>query len=430
MSKKGYLLTAVVALPAALLAVAHATQLQAPAANSMDMPGMQMPAQEQTEPSRPQAPSGYATVRIAPDVQQRIGVQLGNVEQAPLIRSIRTVGIVRPDETRIAHIHVKTEGWVDKLYVAYVGQKVKAGQPLFSIYSPALFAGQREYLSALQTARSDPAASDADRKLVADSARQRLKLWNVPEQSIEALERTGSPGQSLVLSSPIFGTVMEKTIFTGQYVMPQSDLYVVADLSTVWVQAKVFEYEVPLVEPGMQAVVTFASLPTQQFVGKVAFVDPVVDEMSRSVQVRIELPNSDNQIRPGMFANIAMDRSMGSGLTIPTSAVIRTGERNLAFRAVDDDRFEPVAVRINPDRFGDRYEVIDGLQAGDRVVTSANFLVDSESRLEGGASGGMAGMPGMGGSASSASQSGAAGGMKGMAVPDRAAQSSASPPKP
>jgi len=188
--------------------------------------------------------------------------------------------------------------------------------------------------------------------------------------------------------------VLEKKAFEGQYVMPQGEIYVVADLSTVWVQAKIYAYELPHIELGMPASVSFPSLPMRQFTGKVVFVDPVVDEMSRTVQVRVELPNPGGEMRPGMFGDILITHAMGSGLTVPTSAVIRTGERDIVFRAVSADRFVPVQVKISPLQFEDRFEIVEALKAGDRVVTSANFLIDSESRLLAGG-GSMAGMPGM-----------------------------------
>jgi Cu(I)/Ag(I) efflux system membrane fusion protein len=329
-------------------------------------------------------------VSIAPEVQQRIGVTLGTIQEAALAMTIRTVGIVRPDETKVAHIHLKTEGWVEKLFVSFTGQKVKAGEPMLSIYSPAFFAAQREYLSALRAAKSS-LDKLGDQQIIEESARRRLELWDIPRETIEALGNTGQPGKSLTLRSPISGTVLEKKAFEGQYVMTQEELYVVADLSTVWVQAKVFEYELPHVAIGMPVTVTLPSLPMRQFAGKVVFIDPVVDEMSRTVQVRVELPNPDSQFKPGMFARISITHAMGTGLTIPTSAVIRTGERDIAFRAVSASRFVPVHVKISPLRFEDRFQVLDGLKAGDQVVTSANFLIDSESRLRAGG-GGMVGM--------------------------------------
>jgi Cu(I)/Ag(I) efflux system membrane fusion protein len=307
--------------------------------------------------------------------------------------SIRAVGIVRPDETRVAHVHLKTEGWVEMLFVAYTGQKVRAGEPMLSIYSPTFFAAQREFLSALRVAKSG-LDSEGDQKTVVDTARRRLELWDVPKDEIAKLEQTGNAGKSLVLRSPISGTVLQKTAFAGQYVTMQNDLFVVADLSKVWMQAKIFQYELPHVSIGMPATVSFPSTSQRTLTGKVVFVDPVVDETTRSVQVRIELPNPDGALLPGMFGDVMISHAMGSGLTVPASAVIRTGDRDIAYRAMSGGHFSPVVVKISPTRFADRFEVLDGLKAGDEVVTSGNFLIDSESRLEAGA-GSMADMPGM-----------------------------------
>lgn len=357
------------------------------------MPGMDMPSSADAPAEIGGPPPGYADVAVAPEIQQRIGVALGKVEQTPLTMTIRTVGIVRPDETKVAHIHLKTEGWVEKLFVSYTGQKVKAGEPMLSIYSPAFFTAQREFLAALQAAKANLERA-ADQRTVVETARQRLELWDIPRDEIAALEKGGKPGKSLILRSPISGTVLEKKAFEGQYVMSQAELYVVADLSTVWMQAKIYEYELPHVEIGMPAKVTFPSLPMRQFTGKVVFIDPVVDETTRTVQVRVELANPRGEFRPGMFGDVTISHAMGTGLTVPISAIIRTGEREIAYRAVSDDRFAPVQVKISPLRFGDRFEVLAGLKAGDEVVTSANFLIDSESRLEAGG-GSMVGMPGM-----------------------------------
>jgi Cu(I)/Ag(I) efflux system membrane fusion protein len=367
-----------------------------------DMPGMDMttmakPASPSTTPSA--LPSGYTEINVNQEVQQRIGVTVGKVEQTPLAMTIRAVGIVRPDETRVAHVHLKTEGWVEKLFVAYNGQKVRAGEPMLSIYSPTFFAAQREFLSALRVAKSG-LDSDGDQQTVVDTARRRLELWDIPKDEIGKLEQTGKPGKSLLLRSPISGTVVQKTAFTGQYVTLQDDLFVVADLSTVWMQAKIFQYELAHVAIGMPATVSFPSSSQRSIAGKVVFIDPVVDETSRSVQVRIELPNPHGTLLPGMFGDVVISHAMGSGLTIPTSAVIRTGERDIAFRVVSAGRFAPVVVKIGPTRFADRFEVLEGLKAGDEVVTSGNFLIDSESRLEAGA-GSMADMPGMAGPAKS-----------------------------
>ena len=370
-----------------------------------DMPGMVMPKKAQPAPpaatssATPSAlPSGHARVAIGPDVQQRIGVTIGKVEMTPLVTTIRAVGIVRPDETRVAHVHLKTEGWVEKLFVSYNGQKVRTGTPMLSIYSPAFFSAQREFLAALQLSKSG-LDDEADRRTVVDTARRRLELWDVPKDEIGRLERTGTPGKALLLRSPISGTVLQKAAFAGQYVTAQDDLFVVADLSRVWMQAKVFQYELPEVAVGMPVTVTFPGTVRPPFTGKVAFIDPVVDEASRSVQVRIELPNPDGTLLPGMFGDVLLAHAMGSGLTVPASAVIRTGTRDLVYRVLPGGGFAPVAVKIRPTRFVDRhavdrYQVLEGLSTGDEVVTSGNFLIDSESRLEAGADA-MAGMPGM-----------------------------------
>ena len=218
-----------------------------------------------------------------------------------------------------------------------------------------------------------------------------MKLLDVSDQELEELERTGKPREFMTLRSPVTGTVIEKNVLEHEYITPRRDLYVVADLSTVWVQAKVYEYELPHIELGKPAAVTVAALPGRQFPGKVVFVQPTVEEATRTIQVRVELPNPDGWLKPGMFADIVITHPMGEGLLVPTSAVIRTGERDIAFRVESKNRFVPVEVEIGEVKFGDRFQVLKGLQEGDRVVTSANFLIDSESRLQEGGSG----MPGM-----------------------------------
>ena len=402
-TNKVVLLAAAVGMAAVMVAFTHVQgqgQSARPPAMTADMPGMDAPTMSM--PTKPDAansssaassPSGYAPIALGHDIEQRIGVTIGKVEETPLTMTIRAVGIVRPDETRVAHVHLKTEGWVDKLYVSFTGQNVRRGDPMLSIYSPTFFAAQREFLSALRVAQSG-LDSVGDQKTIVDTARRRLELWDIPAADISALEKTGQPGKSLILRSPISGTVLEKKAFAGQYVMVANDLFVVADLSRVWMQAKIFQYELPHVAVGMSATVSFTSSSQGLLTGKVVFIDPVVDEMSRSVQVRIELPNPEGNLRPGMFGDVTMSHAMGTGLTIPASAVIRTGERDIAFQEVSEGHYAPVIVKISPTRFAGRYQVLEGLKAGDTVVTSGDFLIDSESRLDAGG-GSMADMPGM-----------------------------------
>lgn len=353
----------------------------------MDMPGMDMGPEAGGATSS--GVPGHAAVVVEPGLQRRIGVTVGRVERAPLRMSVRAVGIVRPDETKVAHIHLRTEGWVEKLSVAFTGQVVRKGDPLLSIYSPEFLRTQLDFVTAKRSERTR-ALAGAQNSL-ADLSLRKLGLLDVPAQELKELERTGTPRDTLTLRSPLSGTVLEKNVFEKEYVTPERELYVVADLSSVWVQAKVYEYELPHVELGQPATVTVAALPGVEFSGKVVFVQPVVEEATRTIQVRVELPNRDGRLKPGMFADIVIAHTMGEGLLVPTSAVIRTGERDIAFRVEQDERFVPAEVEISPVKFGDRFHVLKGLDAGDRVVTSANFLIDSESRLrEGGG-----GMPGM-----------------------------------
>jgi Cu(I)/Ag(I) efflux system membrane fusion protein len=344
---------------------------------------------------------------IPGELQQRIGVRIGRVERGPLKMSVDAMGIVQPDETRVARISIKTEGWIEKVFVNFVGQTVRKGDPLLSIYSPQFLSTQQELLNALQAERGGkgdksnflerPGGDFAKNGLIpfssslAEAARKRLELWDVPADAVDDLVRTGRPQKDLILRSPIDGTVLERNVFQQQYVTPEKELYVIGDLSTVWVQAKVYEYEIPHVELGQPATVTISSLPDQRFTGKVVFIQPTVDETTRTVQVRIELSNKDGIFKPGMFAQISIRHPMGDGLLVPTSAVLQTGERDIAYRVESGDHFVPVAIKISPIQFGDCYQVLEGLKEGDPIVTSANFLVDSESRIRVG-NGEMAGM--------------------------------------
>ncbi len=234
------------------------------------------PAASPATPEQMGTPSsvpGHATVMIPGELQQRIGVRTGRVERGPLLMSVNALGIVQPNETQVARVNIKTEGWVDKLFVNYVGQAVRQGDPLLSIYSPQFLSTQQELLNAL---RSEKTVGGSQQSISA-AARRRLELWDVPSEEIDQLVKTGQPQKDLVLKSPINGTVLEKNVFEKQYVTPEKELYVIGDLSTVWVQAKVYEYEIPHVELGQPASVTIAAFPDQQFTGKVVFVQQTVE---------------------------------------------------------------------------------------------------------------------------------------------------------
>jgi Cu(I)/Ag(I) efflux system membrane fusion protein len=255
--------------------------------------------------------------------------------------------------------------------VDFVGQDVKKGDPLLEVYSPDLLATQKEYLIAME----------GGNKSLADSARRRLELSGVPADEIQELIKTNEPQDTLVLRSEINGRVLARNVYKGMRVEPTTELYRIADLSVVWLQAKIYEYELPHIEVGEPVRLTLASQPDKEIKGKVAFVEPVLQETTRTVNVRVTLDNPMNRFKPGMYADLIIDHDMGEGLLVPESALLRTGVRNLAFRVLPGDRFEPVEVTLGP-QFNDQIQVLGGLAEGDEIVTSAGFLIDAESRLK------------------------------------------------
>jgi Cu(I)/Ag(I) efflux system membrane fusion protein len=328
--------------------------------------------------AQPSAVPGYSVVAISPERQQLIGVRTGKVERGRLLMSVRAVGIVEPDQTRLARIHTRISGWVTKAHVNYVGQAVKKGDLLLELYSPDLLTTQEEYLLALDAQDSQGGASQ--QRLLA-AARRRLELWGVAREELDELRKTRKARETLTLRAPIGGTVLERNVLEGNFVEPALELYRIADLSVVWLQAKVYEYELPHIQRDQPVRVSLLSQPDKEVCGKVSFVEPVVQEMTRTVKVRVALDNPGGAFRPGMYANLRIDHDMGEGLLVPESAVLRTGARALAFRSLTGGRFEPVEVTLDG-QFGDRYRVRAGLREGETVVTSAAFLIDAESRLK------------------------------------------------
>jgi Cu(I)/Ag(I) efflux system membrane fusion protein len=335
----------------------------------MSMPGMNM---SQTSTSEPSKIPGYSIVQISPQRQQLIGVRTGRVTKDRLLMSIRAVGIIEPDQTRLARLHTRIGGWVTKVYVNFVGQNVKKGDPLLEIYSPDLLATQEEYLNALE----------AGQKPLAAMARRRLELWGVPSNEIRELEKSRKARETLTLPSPISGRVLNRNVLEGARVDPEMELYRIADLSVVWLQAKIYEYELLHIEIGQPVHIILASEPERDLNGKVAFIEPVLQETTRTVNVRVTIDNPKDEFKPGMYADLIIDHDMGEGLLVPESALLRTGTRSLAFRVLAGDRFEPVEVKLGPYQFKERFQVLAGLSEGDEIVTSAGFLIDAESRLK------------------------------------------------
>jgi len=334
------------------------------------------------------------TVQISPERQQLIGVRIGTVGMRPLEKVIRTVGRVDYDEKRLVTISPKIGGWIEDLYVDFTGKVVQQGEPLLTIYSPELVSTQEEYLLALRAKKdfvkspfSEVAGSGSS---LADSARRRLKLWDITEDQIKALEETGQPKKTLTLYSPFSGTVLEKNAYKGMNVMPGTALYKLADLSIVWVYADIYEYELPFIQLGQQATVQLSYLPGEAFSGKAIYIYPSLDPNTRTAKVRFEFPNPHGKLKPEMYANVEIKVHLGRKLTVPEGAIIDTGVRQLAIVDKGSGYFEPREVKVGT-KVDDYYEVIKGLKAGEKVVTSANFLIDSESKLKE-AVGSMAGM--------------------------------------
>jgi Cu(I)/Ag(I) efflux system membrane fusion protein len=325
-----------------------------------------------------------------------IGVTYATVERGPLFRVVRTVGQIVPAEPKLADITPKIDGFIERLFVDATGMAVRRGQPLLTLYSPMLVTAQQELLTARQLAAAiDSSQTEAARNaqdLVA-AARRRLAYWDISAAQIAHLERTGEVTKTLTLTAPFRGVVLEKMVVAGQAVMAGMKLYRLADLSTVWVEGEVFEQDLAAVGVGVPARVEVAAYPGKPFVGRVSFVYPVVDERSRTGRVRVTLPNSDRALRPGMYTTLYFDAQLGDDLlSLPSDAVVMTGERDLVFVAGPDGTLEARQVTLGA-RAGERVQVLQGVQAGERVIASANFLVDAESRL--GTGKGMDGMPGM-----------------------------------
>ena len=336
----------------------------------------------------PQGATSPATVFVPPQKQQLIGVKLSEVKRAPVSVETRAVGKVAYDETRVAHIHTKVSGWIEEVFVNFVGKPVRKGEALFTIYSPDLVASQEEYLLALRAQKelgesSFSEVADGSRRLV-ESARRRLELWDMTAAQIEALEREGKVTRTVAIHSPVDGIVTERAAYHhGRYVTPELDLYTIVDVSRVWVLADVYEYELPFMKVGAVAEIElpYAS-DAKPLRGRVLFVYPFLQPATRTVQVRTEFPNPDLVLRPDMFVNVRLRTDLGPRFVVPKDAVMDTGEKQYVFVDLGEGYFEPRQVKAGPEVAEGR--VIDeGLEEGERVVTAANFILDSESRLKG-----------------------------------------------
>ncbi len=315
------------------------------------------------------APAGYAAVMVAPAQAEAIGLASAAVEQRDLTRTVRTVGVVGFDETRTTHVHAKVRGWIETIQANFVGRAVRAGQPLVSIYSQDVYAAEAELVGLLDRPQGDP--------LVA-AARRRLALWDVSKSEIARLEASREPSRTFSLSAPRSGTIVAKAAIEGAFVDPSTELYTLSDLSKLWVVVDLYERDAPYVHVGDHAKLTIEGMGAP-LDAAVAFLAPTIDEATRTLKARFVVDNRDGRLRPGAFVSADMTLAMGTGLTIPESAVIRTGTRSIVF-LVHGEHIQPAEVTLGPSS-GDLYRVESGLKAGDRVATGAQFLLDSESRL-------------------------------------------------
>ncbi len=334
-------------------------------------------------------------VKISAEKQQLIGVTYGTVTHRQISKTLRAVGRVAYDETKVAHVHSRTEGWIEDVFVDFTGKEVKKGQPLVSLYSPDLLQTQQEFLLAIKGRRElsespfEGAAAGAE--ALYDSARRRLELWDISEDQIKEVERTGRPIKALTLPSPASGIVLTRNAYPKQRVMPDTELYSIVDLSSVWIVADIYEYEVPDVAPGQTATVTLPYMPGRTFKGRVTYVYPQLDNTTRTLKVRVEVANHNLALKPDMYANVELSISHGKKLVVPQEAVMDSGSEQVVFVALEGGYFEPRRVQLGQ-KVDNNYVVLGGLNAGERIVTSGNFLIDSESKLK--AASGAMGTPG------------------------------------
>jgi len=339
---------------------------------------------------------GAQPVMLSPDQQHRIGVTFAQATFAPLERQVRTVGQLTYDETRVQRVVPRVDGYIETLLVNFVGQKVRVGDPLFTIYSPMLVTGQRDLLlaghleSEVSSGTTDAVEGAAS---LVQAARRRLANWDMPADAIDEVLRTGEVQHTVTLRSPATGVVVEKPVLEGQRIMAGEVAYLIADLSRVWLEGEVFEQDLPAVHLGQRVAAEFTALPGEQREGRISYIYPTFNLDTRTARVRVELANPGLRLMPGMYATFLFTAATPPVLSVPRSAVLMTGKRSLVFVREATGALVPHEVTTGRTS-DDRVEVLAGISAGETVVTSATFLVDAESNL-GSALGGMANMPGM-----------------------------------
>jgi len=336
----------------------------------------------------PAAPAG--AIRVSPERQQLIGVKFATVERGAGTRTLRAVGKVVADETRVGHVHTRIEGWLEKVFVDFTGAAVKAGQPMLTIYSPEMLSSQQELLLAARARdvmQANPLVSAAQQgQSLFDASRRRLQLWDLSDDQIEQVLRTGQPIRSIVVSAPMSGVVTARNAFPNQKVTPDSDLYTITDLSHVWIMADVFESDIADIRAGDSAMVTFTNSAAPPIAAKVNYIQPQVDPTTRTLQVRLDASNPSLRMKPDMYVTVEFRALSAVQITVPTDAVLDTGNHQTVFVDRGDGYLEPRRVTVG-EHLGDRVAITSGLEVGERVVASGTFLIDSESQLRAATSG-------------------------------------------
>ena len=329
-------------------------------------------------------------IKVPQERQQLIGVTFATVEWGGEARAIRTVGKVTYDETRVAHVHTRVEGWVETVFVNFTGDVVKKGEPMLTIYSPEMLASQEELLLAARARdlmRDNPLASAAQHgESLFEAAKRRLTLWQLSDEQIEQVLRTREPIANITLSAPTGGFVTERNAFPNQKVTPETDLYTITDLSRIWIVADVFESDVTAIKVGDPALVSFPNQSAPSIAAHVNYIQPQVDPMTRTLKVRLDASNPGTRMKPDMYVNVEFGVASGKQLVVPSEAVLDTGDRQAVFVDLGNGYLEPRQVKVG-NRFGARVAITSGLSAGERVVASGTFLIDSESQMRAAAAG-------------------------------------------
>lgn len=322
---------------------------------------------------KPIADEARVTVKVPQSEQGKIGLKTAKAESSKLNFTIRTVGSISADQGREAHVHTRLNGWIERIFVDAIGKPVKKGEVLFELYSPDLVSTQEEYLAARN--------GSVTGKEIAAAALERLRGWSVPDSEIRRLKSTGKMKRTVSFESPVTGFVVNKTAIQGMYITPDMELYHIADLARVWIVVTLYESDINSIKTGDTAVIKLPYDESRTFQAPISYIYPELDVETRTSKARIELDNKTQALKPGMFVNVEIAKSLGEAITVPDDAVIDTGIRKLVFVKKSDTEFEPREIKVGP-RVEGRVAVLSGLTVGSEVVVSAHFLLDAESKVQ------------------------------------------------